>query len=276
MHLGGRLGAGRHLELDLDAVDGVGLARHLDVERRHDQGDLTRRPDLSQAAADLPLWTAVERRAVHVTRPPRHCRSGIDVFLYGVLGETLRRDDRDVARIDLALRRHTQHAAEVVGVAVRVDDGPDRTVTAVRAVQRQRRRRGLRGDQWVDDDDAGVTLDEADVRQVQAAHLIDARHHLVEALLGAQLRLPPQARMHGVRRFAVQEVVGVVVPHHSSVGRGDDARFHGGDEAAVGVLEVPGVRERERRGVGAVGGGNGVGGRLLLHADQPSVNYPAG
>ena len=45
--------------------------------------------------------------------------------------------------------------------------------------------------QRVDDDDAGVTLDEGDVGQIQPADLVDAFDHLVETLLGAQLRLPP-------------------------------------------------------------------------------------
>ena len=53
VHLGGRLGAGCHLELDLDAVDGVRLAGFADVERRHDQRDLAGRRRLAQPA---PTW----------------------------------------------------------------------------------------------------------------------------------------------------------------------------------------------------------------------------
>ena len=41
VHFRRRLGAGRHLELDLDPVDGVLLAGLADIERRHDQRDLT-------------------------------------------------------------------------------------------------------------------------------------------------------------------------------------------------------------------------------------------
>ena len=75
VHLGGRLGARRHLELDLDAVDGVRLTRLADVERRHDQGDLTGGPDLAQPAAHLPLRAAGQRGPVHVRGPARHRRS---------------------------------------------------------------------------------------------------------------------------------------------------------------------------------------------------------
>ena len=114
-------------------------------------------------------------------------------------------------------------------------------LTAVRAIERQRGRRGLGADQRVDDDDSGVALDEADIRQVQAADLIDALDHFVEALLGDQRALPPQARMHGGRCVAGQERVDVVVPDHPAVGGLDHTRFQRRDEAAVGGLEIGGV-----------------------------------
>ena len=100
---------------------------------------------------------------------------------------------------------------------------------------------------------AGVAFDEADVGQVETADLVDALDHLVEALLGAQLALPPQAGVHRVRRIAVQERVNVVVPHHSSVGGLDDAGFQRADESPVGVVEVRGVGEGQIVHVRAVG-----------------------
>ena len=92
----------------------------------------------------------------------------------------------DLPGVDVVLRGHAEDAAEVVDVAVGVDDGDHRPVPAVGAIQRQRGGRGLGGDQRVDDDHAGVALDEGDVRQVQAANLVDALDDLVEALLGEQ------------------------------------------------------------------------------------------
>ena len=158
-----------------------------DVDGRHDQRHLADRRRLPEPAADLPLRPARQHGAVHVGRAPRHRGARVDVLLHGVLGEALRRDDRDLARVDVGLCRHAEDAAEVVDVAVGVDDGDDGSVATVRAVQRQRGRRGLGGHQRVDDDDAGVALDEADVRQVETADLVDALDHLVEALLGDQL-----------------------------------------------------------------------------------------
>ena len=212
------------------AVDGVRLAGRPDVDGRHDEGHLAGGRGLAQPAAHLALRSARQQRAVHVRRPARHRRTGVDVLLDGVCGEAFRRQDRDLAGVHVGLRGHAQHAAEVVDMAVGVDHRDDGAVTAaVGAVQRQRRGGCLGGHQWIDDDDAGVALDEGDVREVEAADLIDARHHFVQALFGGQGRLPPQAGVHRGRRGAVEECVHVVVPHHAAVGRLDDA----GDSAAM-------------------------------------------
>lgn len=73
----------------------------------------------------------------------------------------------------MAVRQHAEQAAEVVAVRVRVDQPGHRAVTAVFAVQRERRRRGLGGDQGVDDDDTCVALDQCQVRQVQVPDLVE-------------------------------------------------------------------------------------------------------
>ena len=245
MHFGGRLGARRHLEFDLDAVDGVLLAGLTDVERRDDQRHLTRRPHLTEPTAHLALRPPREHRPVHVGGPPRHRRSCVNVLLHGVFGEVFRCDDRDLARVDVGLGRHAEHATEMVDVAVGVDHGDDRPVSAMGAIQRKRGRRRLGGDQRIDDDDPGVALDEADVGQVQTADLVDALNDLVQPLLGAQLALPPQAGVNRTGRLSGQERIRVVVPHHATVGRLDDARLERGDETSVGVLEVSGVGERQ-------------------------------
>ena len=106
------------------------------------------------------------------------------------------------------------------------------------AIQAQRRGGYLGGHQWVDDDDSGVALDEGDVGEVQAADLIDARHHFVEALFGGQGRLPPQAGVHRCRRAAVEEGIRVVVPHHAAVGGLDDAWGQRGNESTIGIVEI--------------------------------------
>src|SRR5690606_15662418 len=96
----------------------------------------------------------------------------------------------------------------------------------------------LGGDERVDDDDAALAFHEGHVRQVEAAYLIDALGDLVQPLLGAEPRLPPQARVRGRRALAVEEVIGVVVPADSAVSRLDQGGRQFRDEAAIGVVEV--------------------------------------
>jgi hypothetical protein len=132
----------------------------------------------------------------------------------------------------------------VVAVRVGVDHPGHRAVAAVLPVQLERGRRGLRRDQRVDDDDAGVALDDRHVGQVKAAHLVDAWRHLEQPLSGAQLGLPPQARVHRVRAVGVEVGVLLQVPHHPTLRVGDDARIERFDQSTLRVLEVGAVGER--------------------------------
>jgi hypothetical protein len=201
----------------------------------------------------------------------RHGRTGVHVLLHGMLGEALGRDHDHLACVDVGLVGHAEHAAEVVDVAVGVDNGADGPISPVRPVHGQRRRCGLGGDQRVDHDDAGVALDEADVGKVETANLVDALDHLVETLLGGQRGLAPQARVHRRRCVPAEEVIDVVVPHHPSVGGRDDAGCQRVDEAAVGVGEVTGVVEGQIIQMLGVRGVDDSGGWLLLHARKPAT-----
>ncbi len=247
VHFGRRLGARRHLELDLDPVDGVGFTGARNVDGRHDQRHLALRRHLAQAATDMSFRAARQQGAVHVGGATRHRGPGIDVLLHDVLGEPFRCQHRHLAGVDVGLRGHAQHAAEMVDVAMGVDHRDDGPLAPVGAVQLQRRGRHLGGDQRVDHDQPGVALDEADVGEVQAADLIDARHHFVEALFGGQLALC-RHRLGCTDGGASpdEERVGVVVPHHASVGGLDDARRQRADEPPVGVVEIGGVVKRQR------------------------------
>ena len=103
VHFGRGLGARRHLKFDLHAVDGVRLTGRLDVDGRDDEGYLAGGRGLAQPATHLILGSARQQRAVHIGRATRHCRTGVDVLLHGVLGETLRRQHRHRAGIDVRL-----------------------------------------------------------------------------------------------------------------------------------------------------------------------------
>ena len=112
-------------------------------------------------------------------------------------------------------------------------------------VQRERGGGGLLADQRVDHDHPGVTLDDAHHRQVEAAELVDAGHHLEQSVTDEELALPPQARVGGVgrrrsrKRYASRSHT--TRPSAAVICRVVAA----GDEATFGVVEVLGVVERE-------------------------------
>ena len=196
VHFGGRLGSGCHLELDLDAIDRMHLAGIDDVDSRNNHGDLARRRVLPQPAAHLAARPAFEQGAVHVGSPAGHRGTRINVFLHGMSDEALWRQDGHSASVDVGLGCHPQYAPEMIDMAVGVDHGADRTIAAVLSVQGQRCGSGLRRNQGVYDDDAGIAFNEGDVGQVHSPNLIDALDDRVETLFGGQLRLAPQTGMY--------------------------------------------------------------------------------
>lgn len=273
MHLGGRLTTGRHLELDLHPVDDMGLTGVGDGDGRHDHRHLPGRGVLAQAAADLPVGAPRQRGAVHVAGAAQHRGAGVDVLGHHMVDEALRGDDGDPAGVDIGLRGDAQHAPEMIDVAVGVDDRGDGALTAaVPAIERQRGGGDLGGDQRIDDDDAGVALDEGDVGDVEATDLVDTVDDFVETLLGRQLGLPPQGGMHRCRGLTGEKAVAVVIPHHAAVGGGDDTRLQRGDEPAVGVLEIRCVPERQRRQMCVVRGLDSRADRPVLHGDQRATD----
>lgn len=134
VHLGGRFGAGSHLEHDVHPVHRVRVTGRANVDGGNDQRDLTRRSHLAEAAAHLPLRSPRQPGAVHVTGAASHRRTGVHVLLHGVFGEVFGSDDRDPSGVDVGLRRHSEDATEVIDVAVGVDDRLDLTIAAMPAV----------------------------------------------------------------------------------------------------------------------------------------------
>ena len=93
VHLGRRLGAGRHLEHHAHAVDGDFLAGLLDFASRHDQARRSRRRGLAETAVDPALRVAWQQRAVHVDGAAAHGVAGDHVLADRMFGEVLRRQD---------------------------------------------------------------------------------------------------------------------------------------------------------------------------------------
>ena len=241
IHLRGRLGARSQLEHDPDAVQGLFLPGRVmsrvgaisptvpvDVARAK-----TRSPGPPRRSRDSAIAAVVHAAAQH--RAP-----GVHVLRNGVLHEVLRRHDRHVG-----VRVHNaEHTAEMVEVGVGVDDCGDRLLPAVRPVQGRCRRGTFLRDQRIDDDHAGVGLDQRHVRQIRPANLIDARGDLEEPLYGGELALPPETRVYRVRAIALHRSgVGVDVEHHPAIGILDHAGLQPGDQPPFGVLEIGAISE---------------------------------
>jgi hypothetical protein len=95
-------------------------------------------------------------------------------------------------RTHVGLVDHAAHAAEVVGMAVRVDHR-DHRLAALQCLhcELQPRARHILGKQRVDDDPAARAFDERHVGHVVAADLVDAVDDLEQARRGVELLLAP-------------------------------------------------------------------------------------
>ena len=134
---------------------------------------------------------------------------------------------------------HSEHAAEVIQMRVRIDHRGDWPVAPVRAVHRQGGCRALLRGKWIDDDHASTGLDQRHVRKVGAADLVDAGSNLVQPLESCQLTLAPQARMDRLRASARRDEPELVrVKYRLPVSARDHGGLKPGNQPALGVLEV--------------------------------------
>ena len=216
-----------------------------DQLRGHQHADRAVGDVLAQARVDIALRRALEVLAELVHRTPRHGRADEDVLAGRLLDEARGRDDRDLALGHLLRRGDAQRAAKVVGVAVREDDARHRLVAQVLAREGQRRGGTLACGERVDDDEARLAFDQRHVGDVEAAQLPDAVGDLEQPDLRIQHRVPPQARVDGGWRLAVDELVGIEVDQHRrAIGRQDLALW-ARDQTTLGVLEILRVVELE-------------------------------
>ena len=124
--------------------------------------------------------------------------TGEQVLGDGLAHEMLGRDHPTLACVYVRLRGHTQHAAEMVEVAMGIDDCCDQSLAEMSVGQLEAGARGGGGGERVDDDPARLTCDERDVGDVVAACLPHTGRHLEQTVDVVQLRLAPQAGVHGV------------------------------------------------------------------------------
>ena len=102
------------------------------------------------------------------------------------LGKTMAAGERFVVE-------HAPSAAPMVRVRMGEDHGADWPLPAVLVVKLHRGPRALDRGQRIHHDDAALALDQRHVGDVEPAYLIYARHHLKQAMMHVEPRLPPQA-----------------------------------------------------------------------------------
>ena len=142
---------------------------------RRDQAEVAGGGVLADGLIDVTERAGRQQHAVLVEQPPVHGVAGVDVLRHGVIHEANRGDDLDLAAAHVGLVHHAAHAAEVIGVGVRVDHRDHGALAELLVDELERRRGGLLRGQRIEHDPAGVALDEADVGQIEAAHLVDRR-----------------------------------------------------------------------------------------------------
>ncbi len=195
------------------------------------------------------MRVARQQHGVLPLQATRHRIAGHHVFLDGRAHEMLGRDQHDLAAGDVGLIDHAAHAAEVVAMRMRVHDADHRPLAEFLVDEGERRPCSFRGGQRIEDDPAGVALDEADVGEVVAADLVDASRHDFEQAIGHV--------QHGLslqRWVDAGEVLVLQQPLVTAHVPGDVARIgHDllvrrlGDEALLCFVEVALVGERQRR-----------------------------
>ncbi len=155
-----------------------------------------------------------------------------------MLHEAVGRNDLNAPGGDVVGADNAAHAAEMVDVAVRVDDGAHREVTNVTTRERQRGGGGFAAGQRIDEKKARIADDNGEVRHIEAAHLIDAVGDLKEARAREQAGMTPEAGVHRFRRLALQEIVGGKIPDDAAIGGANLRGGRAGDEAARGEVLV--------------------------------------
>ncbi|MNQ48931.1 hypothetical protein D3C85_628190 [compost metagenome] len=261
VHLCRRLGARGQLELYLETGDGAGLQFLVDQVGGRDQGDsAAARCALAQAGIDLAFFATGQQAAELELRAAAHGVAGVDVLAHHVFHEPGGGEHLDLAGLDVGFVDDPAHATEVVDVGVAVDHRHHRFVRTVLVVQVQRRLGGFGHGQRVDDDQPVVAFDDGHVRQVKAAHLIQAWADFEQSGMGAELGQAPEARVDRLRGLVFgEEVIGLDIP----------------DDLARGVLDLALERRDQTLGdrlvVGAVGEG-----QLLQHGGVTGRGLRAG
>ena len=106
--------------------------------------------------------------------------------------------------------------------------------------------RGFLGCQRVENNPAGITLDEGDVGQIESAHLVNTFHHLVQPEIHVELALPMQGGVNAVEPLILkEELVAVHVPGYVASIAHDFPRLGSRNKTLLLLVKIPGIGERQ-------------------------------
>ena len=249
VHLRWRFGVRRVLKHHGNADDLELLDVPLHDARRRDQPHGPGGNALSETLTDIAVRSGRQQQPILEEQPPVHRVAGVNILLDRVPQEIARRDDRNLARAHVRLVHDAADAAPVVAMIVRVDHGRDRQPLAPMLLEQLPGGAGhLARDRHVENDPPRSSADEADLRQVEAAYLINARDDLVEPVIVVQPRNPVQRGMNAVELFLlVDEFEPLHIPRDVAGIRHDLHVGHRGDETALVLVEVAGVGKWQSR-----------------------------
>ncbi len=177
---------------------------------------------------------------------PVHRVAGIDILGNREIHEVIRSDDRNLPGPHIRFVDNTANATPVVAMRMRINHGRNRQALdrhAAETTSRQRARVPWTH-QRIEHDPAGLAANKGDVGEIEAAHLVDAGDHLVEAVVVVQFGLTKKRGMDAVEIILlVQKLKPLHVPGDMAGIRHDLEVFHGGDKPLLILLEIPRVRE---------------------------------
>ena len=232
----------------LDAIDLDGFQVSGNLPGRGDKTDNPLGNPLADGGVDLSGRSFGESIAILVGGSPGHSVASQNVLLDGIFGEAARSNDLDLTAINLLLAHHATDAAKMISMGMAVDHRFDRIITQLLFDQFKSRPSGFGHRQHVEDDPAGLALDEGHIGQVVTAHLVDAVGHLIETVLHVQGRLALQAGMDTVVILALlQKIIAAELPDHVTFAVFDFEPLRPLEQALVGQGKIPGVSKRQCR-----------------------------
>jgi hypothetical protein len=107
---------------------------------------------------------------------------------------------------------------------------------------------GLGTEQWINENEASVPLNDGHVGDIEAANLIDPFGDLKQPMLQIQLPLPPETGMNRGRNvLRLQEMVGSKIPDGLTIGSLNSGIWQRRDKTSLNCLKIVSVLKGQGR-----------------------------